>query len=89
MDCHQRNLISRLNRVEGQIRGVRTMIEDERACEEIIVQLSAISSAVANIAKEALKNHINHCLIDAVKAGDYAETLNGVNDVLDKFTKMK
>lgn len=63
------DLIHRLNRIEGQVRGVRSMVEDERYCVEILTQVSAIQSALNAFNKKLLANHINTCVVDDIRAG--------------------
>lgn len=63
------DLIHRLNRIEGQVRGVRSMVEDERYCVEILTQVSAIQSALNAFNKKLLANHIHTCVVDDIRAG--------------------
>lgn len=67
-----KSLIHRLNRIEGQVRGVRTMVEEERYCVDILTQVSAIQSALNAFNKELLSNHIKTCVVDDIKKGDEA-----------------
>ena len=62
-------LISRLNRIEGQVRGVRGMIEDERYCVDILNQVSAIQAALNGFNKELLANHIRTCVLEDIRSG--------------------
>jgi DNA-binding FrmR family transcriptional regulator len=64
------NLIKRLNRIEGQIRGVKGMIEKEVYCDDILNQVRAIRSALDSVSKLILENHIRTCLSEKIKAGD-------------------
>ncbi|MFO7942655.1 MAG: metal-sensitive transcriptional regulator [Bacillota bacterium] len=61
----KRALINRLSRLEGQIRGVKKMIEEERECEEIVSQLSAIHSALESVTKRVLVSHLSDCLTES------------------------
>ena len=63
-------LIKRLNRIEGQVRGVRTMVENEAYCPDILVQVSAIQGALNAFNKELLANHIKTCVVEGIRAGD-------------------
>ena len=63
------DLIHRLNRIEGQVRGVRSMVEDERYCVDILTQVSAIQSALNAFNKKLLANHIHTCVVDDIRAG--------------------
>ena len=66
-------LLNRLHRIEGQVRGVARMVEDDRYCIDILTQLQAIRAALARVETEMLKNHLDHCIEDAIIAGDVAE----------------
>lgn len=90
MKCMENDaLISRLNKIEGQIRGVKDMVGSDRRCEDIIIQLSAVNAAITAAAKEILYNHISHCVVDAIKAGDENEAVEQLINAIDKFAKMK
>ena len=66
----RRKLINRLSRIEGQIRGIRGMIERDAYCTEILVQSAAVSAAVNSFNKELLASHIHHCVADQIRDGD-------------------
>ncbi len=84
-----KNILSRLTRIEGQIGGIRKMVENGRDCEEIIIQLSAVSSALTNTAKLFLQDHIEHCVVNGIARGETEETLKSLQRVVDQFAKMK
>jgi CsoR family transcriptional regulator, copper-sensing transcriptional repressor len=63
-------LLARLNRIEGQVRGVTRMIEDGRYCIDVLTQISAVRAALAKVESEMLKTHLNHCIEGAIKNGD-------------------
>lgn len=65
-----RKLIHRLNRIEGQVRGIKNMVEDERYCVDILTQVAAIQSALNAFNRELLTNHIKTCVVDDIKEGD-------------------
>ena len=67
-DAKVRNL-SRLKRIEGQVRGVHKMVEDDRYCADILGQLSAIHEALRSVGRELMRNHLRHCAAAAFKAG--------------------
>jgi CsoR family transcriptional regulator, copper-sensing transcriptional repressor len=60
----------RLRRIEGQVRGLQKMIEDERYCADILIQLSSVHEALRSVAKELTRNHLKHCASTAIRAGD-------------------
>ncbi len=63
-------LIKRLHRIEGQVRGIERMVEEERYCIDILTQISAVSTALESLAFEILDDHVNHCVSGALAAGD-------------------
>jgi DNA-binding FrmR family transcriptional regulator len=82
-------LIRRLNRIEGQVRGIRRMIEEPRACIEILQQLAAAEAALNRISLAVFRHHIDHCIHDAVAKGDgdHRQQLNELIDIFDRFGK--
>jgi DNA-binding FrmR family transcriptional regulator len=65
-----KSLINRLSRIEGQVRGVKNMVESEAYCVDILTQVSAIQAALNAFNKELLANHIRTCVADGIRAGD-------------------
>src|SRR5882672_8780852 len=63
-----RNL-KRLKRIEGQIRGLQKMVDDDRYCADILVQLSAVQEALRAVGRELMRNHLKHCATDAIEQG--------------------
>jgi CsoR family transcriptional regulator, copper-sensing transcriptional repressor len=66
-------LLNRLNRIEGQVRGVARMVEDDRYCIDVLTQLQAVRAALAKVETELLRDHLNHCIVGAMVSGDEAE----------------
>jgi DNA-binding FrmR family transcriptional regulator len=65
-------LVKRLHRIEGQVRGIERMIEDERYCIDVLTQIGAVSTALESVAFEILDDHVSHCVSDALSSGDAA-----------------
>ncbi len=80
----KKKLINRLSRIEGQVRGVRKMIDEDTYCIDVLTQVSAISSALNAFSKELLSKHLHTCVIEDIKAGK-EET---VDELLLLFQKM-
>jgi len=76
----------RMNRAIGHMEAVKTMIEDGRDCSEVLIQIAAVRSAINNIGKIILEDHINHCLVDAIETGD-EQVLKDLNEAINKFVK--
>ena len=63
-------LVKRLHRIEGQVRGIERMVEDDRYCIDILTQVAAVNTALESLAFQILDSHVNHCVADAIAAGD-------------------
>jgi DNA-binding FrmR family transcriptional regulator len=66
-------LLNRLSRVEGQVRGVARMVEEDRYCIDILTQIQAVRAALGRVETELLKDHLNHCIVAAIQGGDPEE----------------
>lgn len=80
-------VLNRMNRAIGHMEAVKTMIEDGRDCSEVLIQIAAVRSAINNIGKIILEDHINHCLVDAIETGD-EQVLKDLNEAINKFVKL-
>lgn len=81
-----RLLMNRLNRVEGQIRGIKKMLENDAYCPDILIQVSAANAALNSFSKELLSNHIHTCVVDDIKEGN-EEVIDEVCKILQKLMK--
>ena len=81
-----KKLIHRLNRIEGQIRGIRGMVENNAYCTDILVQVSAVNAALNAFNKELLANHIRTCVADDIRNGK-DETIDELVNTLQKMMK--
>ncbi len=81
-----KEVLHRLSRAIGHLEAVRKMVEEERDCSEILIQLAAVKSAINNTGKVILKDHINHCIADAVETGNQ-KALDDLSIAIDKFMK--
>ena len=79
---HQPRLLNRLNRVEGQIRGIARMVEEGRYCIDVLTQLHAVRAALSGIETLMLKDHLNHCIEHAIVSGDAAEQRQKANEII-------
>lgn len=79
-------IIHRLSRAIGHLEAVRRMVEDGRDCSEVLIQLAAVKSAINNTGKVILKDHINHCIVDAVETGEQ-KALDDLSTAIDRFIK--
>ena len=62
--------LTRLRRIEGQVRGLQKMVEEERYCADILTQISSVHEALRAVARELMRNHLKHCATSAIRAGD-------------------
>ena len=79
-------VLNRLSRAIGHLESIRRMVEEGRDCSEVLIQLSAVKSAINNTGKVILKDHIEHCLVDAVECGDM-EAIADLTEAIDRFMK--
>ena len=79
-------VINRISRATGHMEAVKRMVEEGRDCSEVLIQLSAIRSAINNIGRIVLQDHIEHCVVEAAKNED-KKILEDLNDAIAKFLK--
>ncbi|SMO48553.1 metal-sensitive transcriptional regulator [Melghirimyces algeriensis] len=87
MSCDKEKLLRRLKRVEGQIRGIQKMVEEDRYCMDILIQLAAVKSASNSIGLTILENHAKSCVTDAIHSGKGDEAIEEMAEVLRSFIK--
>ena len=80
-------IIKRLKRIEGQVKGIQKMVEEERYCVDILTQISAIRSAINKVGSIILENHMKGCVSQSIKEGDSEEMINELMKTIDKFVK--
>jgi len=80
---HKEQLLKRLARVEGQVRGISRMIEDDRYCIDILTQLGAVSTALEAVALKVLEEHVQHCVAGALASGDPASAEEKSRELLE------
>ena len=80
--------LKRLNRIEGQVRGLCRMVEDERYCIDVVTQVSAVRAALKRVEEQVLKDHVAHCVERAISAGDRDEQLQKVSELMRVLGKM-
>ena len=78
-------LLSRLARIEGQVRGVARMVEDERYCIEVLDQIQAIKAALKKVEEEILKGHAAHCVAHAIQSGDQDDQKQKFDELVELF----
>jgi DNA-binding FrmR family transcriptional regulator len=88
-DSQQQAIVTRLNRIEGQVRGIRRMVQEPRLCVEILQQLSAAEAALNRISLAVFKFHVERCVPEGIGKGEpeRAKQLTELVDIFDRFAK--
>ena len=81
---HTKEVLKRIGNIVGHLQGVSNMVEEGRDCSDVLIQLSAVNASVKKLKTIILKDHVAHCIVDAVKQND-KETLAKLNSALDKL----
>ena len=81
---HTKAVLNRMSRAIGHMNAVKKMIEDGRDCSDVLIQLSAIKSEITGVSKVILKDHIDHCIMDAVKEND-EDAIEHLKGAIDKL----
>ncbi len=79
-------VINRLSRAIGHLESIKKMVEEGRDCTEVLIQIAAVKSAVNNVGKLILQDHIQHCVVDAIQTGD-TQALQDLSAAIDQFVK--
>jgi DNA-binding FrmR family transcriptional regulator len=82
-----KNVVNQLKRIEGQIRGLQRMVEEDRYCPEILVQVSAAHEALRKVSQVLLRNHLGHCVTSAIQSGDERRAQAIYDELSDLFNK--
>lgn len=81
-----KQVLNRLSRAIGHLEAVKKMVEEGQDCSQVLIQLAAVKSALNNTGKIILKDHINHCIVEAVETGD-KKALEDLSAAIDQFMK--
>jgi len=82
------NLHRRLRKVEGQIRAIDRMIDEDIPCEDILMQVNAAKSALNKVGSIILEGHMNHCVKDAIESGDSTEAIKDLSRIIDYYSRI-
>jgi len=80
-----KSVCDRLARIEGHIRGISRMVEEQQQCEDILIQIAAVESAMHKVGQMILQDHLAGCFIEGIKDGKEEETLRKLKSALDRF----
>ncbi len=81
--------LARLRRIEGQVQGIQRMVEEEKYCVDILLQLAAVEGALEQVQKLLLGRHIESCVADAMRSGSERERQRKIEELLDVFSRFK
>jgi DNA-binding FrmR family transcriptional regulator len=81
-------VVKRLKRIEGQVRGLIKMVEDDKSCEEILIQIGSAKSALHKTGQVILEGHLHHCVIDGIKDGNEDETVKKLSSAIEQFSRI-
>jgi DNA-binding FrmR family transcriptional regulator len=84
-DALKTSVRKRLNRIEGQVRGLSRMMEEDRYCIDIITQIGAVRAALSRVEEELLRDHVGHCVEHAISSGDKADQRRKVAELMEVF----
>lgn len=83
-----KKLCQRISRIEGQLGGIRKMLENDKPCDEIIIQLNSAKAALQKISQIVLEDHLDHCVLDALREGKGEVQIESLKRALSQYTKM-
>lgn len=86
-DENKKALLTRLKRIEGQVRGIQKMVEDDRYCIDIIIQINAINAALKQVGFNLLENHASHCVLHAIESGEGDKAVQELLTVMKQYSK--
>ncbi len=89
MNEHDPKLVARLNRIEGQVRGISKMVADGRYCVDILTQLQAVRAALGKVESAILQEHFGKCIEGAIASGDAAEQRAKVNELIQLLERSR
>ena len=79
--------LKRLSRIEGQVRGLMRMVEEERYCIDIVTQIAAVRAALRRVEEEVLRDHIAHCVEHAIVSGNAADQRRKIKEIMDVLSR--
>jgi len=86
--CMVEAVNNRLKRIEGQIRGLIKMVNEEKSCEEILIQIGSVKAALHKAGQVVLEGHLHHCVIDGIRDGKENETIKKLSSAIEQFSRI-
>jgi DNA-binding FrmR family transcriptional regulator len=81
----QEAVLKRLARIEGHVRGIKRMVEEDTPCPDVLVQIAAVRSALNSVGQIILEDHLRSCMVKAVKDGEFEDAMRDLKNSLDRF----
>jgi DNA-binding FrmR family transcriptional regulator len=81
-------VVNRLKRIEGQVRGLINMVENDKSCEDILIQIGSAKSALHKTGQVILEGHLHHCVLDAIRDGNEDETIKKLSSAIEQFSRI-
>lgn len=78
----------RLKRIEGQVRGIIKMIEDDKSCEDILIQIGSAKAALHKTGQVVLEGHLHHCVLNGIREGKEEETIKKLSSAIEQFSRI-
>lgn len=85
--AQHKQVIERLSKIEGHVRGIKKMAEDGKDCEDVLIQISAVTAALRNLSVIILQDHLDHCIVEAINEGKGAEALEEFSNAIKHVVK--
>lgn len=82
-----KKVVNRLARIEGLVRSIKTMVDNDRDCSEVLIQIAAVRKALDNTAKVILKEHLEHCILHAIEKGEGSKSLEDFEAAIDQYLR--
>jgi CsoR family transcriptional regulator, copper-sensing transcriptional repressor len=83
----KKSVMSRLRRIEGQVRGVQAMVDEDRYCIDVLTQVHAAKAALESVALVLLEDHLDHCVADAIRTGEGADKVREVSQAIERLVR--
>lgn len=83
------SVIKRLNRIAGQVTGLTSMVETNRTCEEVLIQIGATNAALHKVAQMVLEDHLGHCVATGIATGDKQSAIDELKKAVEQYSRIK
>lgn len=84
---NKKKVVNRLARIEGHVRSIKNMVDSDRDCSEVLIQIAAVRKALDNTAKVILKDHLEHCILHAIEKADGSKSLQDFEAAIDQYLR--